>query len=98
LPGTATLTVFQATLLPVTVELMENHNRAQQSGPTLRDLYPHLDDEQLKEVEENLEQYLAFTLRLYLRICADPKTYEQFKALTASSVTPTMSVERSNQT
>ena len=77
---------------------MENQNRGQQDGSTIRDLYPHLDAGQLKEAEENLERYLVFALRLYERIEADPEAYARFKALTAQDPNPTMSAERSNQT
>ncbi len=54
-------------------------------GPeiSIRDLYPHLDDEQLKEAEENLERYLELTLRIYDRIRQDPDAYARFKTLTA---------------
>lgn len=75
---------------------MENQNP--QHVRTLRELYPHLDADQLIEIENNLEQYVAFTLRLYERICGDPEAYAEFKALTASHPTPTMSVERSKRT
>lgn len=77
---------------------VNNHNSKQQPAPTLRELYPHLDDNVLREIDENLEQYLAFTLRLYRRICDDPETYARFKALTASNANSTMKAERSNQT
>jgi hypothetical protein len=35
---------------------------------TVRDLYPHLNDEKLKEADENLDRYLELTLRIYDRI------------------------------
>lgn len=35
--------------------------------PTLRDLYPQLTDEQLAEVEDTLEQYLAVALEIFER-------------------------------
>jgi len=34
---------------------------------TIRDLYPHLNDEQLAEVEDTLERYLALVLRIFER-------------------------------
>ena len=59
---------------------------------TLRALYPHLTDEQLKEVDENLEQYLELLLRIYQRITMDAEAYANFKALTAidkdATITP----------
>ncbi|MDA2938742.1 hypothetical protein MYX75_10835 [Acidobacteria bacterium AH-259-A15] len=50
---------------------------------TIRDLYPQLDEEQLKEAEENLDRYIELALRMYERIRLDPEAYRQFKALTA---------------
>lgn len=57
------------------------------SAPTIRELYPHLSDEQLREAEDNMEQYLALALRVYERIAADPAAYAQFRTLTASTGT-----------
>lgn len=51
--------------------------------PTIRDLYPHLSEEQLKEAEEHFERYLELVLRIYERIRLDPEAYENFQALTA---------------
>jgi hypothetical protein len=48
------------------------------------DLYPHLNDEQLREPDENLERYLQLALRIYDRIRQDPDAYARFKTLTAS--------------
>ncbi len=36
--------------------------------PTLRDLYPDLNDEQLAEVEDTWERYLALVLRIFERL------------------------------
>ena len=36
--------------------------------PTIRDLYPGLDDDQLAEVEYTLERYLALVLRIFERL------------------------------
>jgi len=38
------------------------------STPTIRDLYPHLNDEQLAEVEDTWERYLALVLRIFERL------------------------------
>ena len=35
---------------------------------TLRDLYPHLTDDQLEEAEANLERYLAVMMRIAERL------------------------------
>lgn len=37
-------------------------------APTLRDIYPDLTEEQLKQAEENLDRYLALVLRIYERL------------------------------
>jgi hypothetical protein len=37
-------------------------------GPTIRDLYPHLNEEQLAEVEDTWERYLALVLRIFERL------------------------------
>lgn len=63
---------------------------------SVRDLYPHLNEDQLEEAEENLERYLALVLRIYDRIQNDPQAYSVFKALTASRQKPMMGAERSN--
>ena len=36
--------------------------------PTVRDLYPHLTDEELEIVEDQLERYLALVLRIFKRM------------------------------
>lgn len=55
-----------------------------QNKITIRDLYPHLNEEQLKEAEENLDKYLGVVLKIYDRIRSDPESYARFKALTAA--------------
>ena len=38
----------------------------------IRDLYPELKEDELKDVERNLDRYLELTLRIYQRIHDDP--------------------------
>jgi hypothetical protein len=64
---------------------MDTSNLPQHQKITIRDLYPDLDDEQLKEAEENLQRYLELTLRIYDRIRQDPDAYARFKTLTGSA-------------
>ena len=64
---------------------MKNEKPSNDPPVTIRDLYPHLNDEQLKEAEENLERYLEVTLRVYDRIRQDPDAYARFKTLTGST-------------
>lgn len=49
---------------------------------TIRDLYPNLSEEQLREAEEVLDRYIELAVRMYRRIKADPEAYAQFNALT----------------
>lgn len=42
-----------------------------ETTPTLRDLYPDLTDEELREAEENLQGYLEVVLRIYERLQAE---------------------------
>ena len=37
-------------------------------APTIRDLYPYLNDDQLAEVEDTWERYLALVLRIFERL------------------------------
>lgn len=74
-----------------------NNQTEEVPKPTIQDLYPLLSGAALKEAEENLDQYLESTLRLYERISADPVAYERFHAaLTARRNRSTMDDGRSN--
>lgn len=55
---------------------------------SIRDLYPRLNDEQLKQAEENLQRYLELAPRMYQRIRQDSDAYAHFKTLTDSSNDP----------
>jgi hypothetical protein len=35
------------------------------AAPTIRNLYPQLDEEELREAEQNLDRYLALVLRIF---------------------------------
>ena len=56
-------------------------NQNQKPAPTIRDLYPHLSDDELRQAEENLDRYLSIALRIFERVEAetgtqvDPLTY-----------------------
>lgn len=59
----------------------------------LKDLYPHLTEEQLKETEETIEQYLELVLRIYERIKNDPKEQERLlRLLTEAKRNHTMEI------
>lgn len=51
------------------------------SAPTLKDIYPHLDETQLLEVEDTLDRYLAFVLGIFDQM-------ELEKGLHEGSLTP----------
>ncbi|MDQ3816151.1 MAG: hypothetical protein M3362_00495 [Acidobacteriota bacterium] len=63
---------------------------------TIRDLYPHLSDGELRQAEENLRRYLETAWEMYERIKADPKAYARFKALTARKRGHTIDSKESN--
>lgn len=77
----------------------ERHMSKEKSGNkptiTIRNLYPYLNDEQLKEAEENLTRYVELVLRIYERIQKDPEASTRFRVLTASGRNTTMK-ERSH--
>lgn len=50
---------------------------------TIGDLFLDFDEEQLRQADEVLRDYLAFTVRMYDRIRRDPEAYARFKLLTA---------------
>lgn len=75
---------------------MEKCNSGENHPTTIRELYPHLSDSQLKEAAENLDRYLEVALRIYERIRQDPVAYRQFKSLTAPPPDHTMSDKRSS--
>jgi len=68
----------------------------QQEKPSIADLYPRLDKDQLKEAEGTLARYLELVLRIFERIEADPVAYQCFKSLTASKPHPRINHQRSN--
>ncbi|MBU6400341.1 MAG: hypothetical protein KGS61_08485 [Verrucomicrobia bacterium] len=59
----------------------------ERAAPTIRDLYPTLGDEGLRQAEDNLAQYIALALRVYERVSSDPVAYAQFRALLAKNRT-----------
>jgi hypothetical protein len=72
--------------------VMKEENHPNKPQPILADLYSNLNEEDLKEAEENLDRYLNLTLRIFARIQTDPETYARFKALTNSGSYHTMGV------
>jgi phosphoglycolate phosphatase-like HAD superfamily hydrolase len=73
---------------------MDDDKPGKQDGPTIRELYPRLSEEQLKEAEENLERYVELTLRVYDRIRSDPSACAEFQSLTAWRRNATMKTEK----
>lgn len=64
---------------------MESPKSEAEKHISIQDLYPHLNDEQIKEAEENLYRYIELTVRMYDRIRHDPDAYARFKTLTNSA-------------
>jgi len=56
--------------LPATIVAMENENSATGSGPTMRDLYPALTKDELKEAEANFRRYLEIAVRVQNEQCS----------------------------
>jgi len=96
LPERIALPAFRKDADPLCYPRMVNRKTDKEKDITIRDLYPHLNEEQLKEAEDNLERYLELVLRIYERIQKDPQAYSAFKALTASRQNPMMKDKRSN--
>lgn len=62
---------------------MENRASNKKDPITIHDLYPHLDEQQLKEAEDNLRSYIEIALRIYDRIKAANESVNN-SSLTAS--------------
>jgi hypothetical protein len=71
-----------------------SNRKSEKEDIMILDLYPHLNDEGLKEAEENVERYLELVLKIYERIINDPEAYSAFKALTAIKDSPKMNGEK----
>ena len=56
--------------------------RPNHAAPSIRDLYPDFNEEELQEAERNLEQYAAVLLRIATRIASDPVALVEFRKLT----------------
>lgn len=67
---------------------MDKKKFTNKRAPTIGELYPNLNEQQLKEAEENLRDYLEITLRVYEHIRKNPEVYAEFKSLTASIRNP----------
>ena len=51
---------------------------------TIRDLYPNLNDEQLAEVEDTWDRYLALVIRIYNRIIEEKGHDEMARIIAAT--------------
>jgi len=74
---------------------MTQDQASKKQSINIRDLYPHLSEEELKEADENFRAYIDLTLRIYERICADPAAYARFRALTDSKAGRIINTTRS---
>ena len=70
---------------------MQNNPQSGSDGPTIRDLYPELNEAELKEAEENLDRYLALVLRIYERVHSSTEGAKSpGPSLTDSNRSPTL--------
>lgn len=60
---------------------MNNTSPDNEPKMRLRALYPHLNEDEFKEAEENLRCYLAHAVRVYNRICSDVTAHKKLKTL-----------------
>jgi hypothetical protein len=68
----------------------------EQSPPTIRDLYPHMSDQELAAAEASLTEYLLVILRIHERLRLDPDAYARFLALTGRAGTLNYNPSRSD--
>lgn len=54
----------------------------------LRELYPGLSEDELREVANRLDEYLELTLRIYERITGDPTAHALLRELLAEQRKP----------
>ena len=45
--------------------------------PTIRDLYPRFNEQELREAEDNLDRYLALVLRIFERLESESQQTDQ---------------------
>lgn len=72
-----------------------NEKESTSRGAGLRDLYPHLNEDDLKKAEEAFDRYLEVVLRIYGHLEENPEAHARFKALTGSVRNPKMENKRS---
>lgn len=65
-----------------TVNIMKTSEENTDDLFMLQKVFPDYSEEELKQADKILEQYIALTIRIYDRICSDPESYSQFKDLT----------------
>lgn len=69
-------------------------NSDNENVPTLKELYPELSNDELKEAEENLRRYVAVVLRIHDRL--ERKQSNGRKNLTRENNDDAMTTERSD--
>lgn len=57
---------------------MDNNGADWEADPFLRKLYPELNDEELRQAQENFDRYVDLILRIYARIRQDSPAYAAF--------------------
>jgi hypothetical protein len=92
LPSAASSVAFPARSDAVFCRQMDKN----EISPRFRKLYPTLNEEQLREAQENLDRFLEVVLRVCQRIQSDPDARKQFEALTSSDDPSSIRNERSH--
>jgi hypothetical protein len=64
--------------------------------PTIHDLFPNFNEEELRRAEEKLTRYAALLQRIWDGIRNDPERLSEFERLTARESASTMKVEGSH--
>ena len=80
MPSAATLPAFRAWTLVGTVVCMQDHTQKEPAGPVFRDLYPTLNDQELKEAERNFTRYFEIALDIYRELHATAEAVDSFPA------------------
>ena len=74
---------------------MTNNTSTRDRERALRDLYPSLNEGQIREAEENLDRYMDVVLRIYTRIDQQRESDDPVKCLTTLTSNGGMESERS---
>jgi len=69
----------------------EIQNKSAEKDITIRELYPGLSEQEARDVESGLRDYVKLVLHIYEELLQNPEAYAEFKALTAPKKNSTLS-------